>query len=149
MGHFAAGVTVLTTVLGERLHGITVSAFASLSLEPPMVLACLEKKTVMHDLLLKSRRFAVNILSEEDEAVSRYFADNSRLKGTEFTPGTYRAGSNGSPILLGATAFAEANVVAGHDGGDHTIFVGEVTNLGVLSERRPLVFYRGGYRSLS
>jgi flavin reductase (DIM6/NTAB) family NADH-FMN oxidoreductase RutF len=148
MGHFPAGVTVLTTALGERLHGMTVSAFASLSLEPPMVLAAVEKRTVMHGLLERSRLFAVSILGEEDEAVSRYFADNSRLRGAEFTPGTYRAGLNGSPILLAANAFIEAKVVAGHDGGDHTIFVGEVTNLGVLSEKPPLIFYRGGYRSL-
>jgi flavin reductase len=148
LGHFASGVTVLTTRLDERLHGMTVSALCSVSLEPLLVLASIEKVTQMHALLLESRVYAVSILGARDEATSRFFADDRRLAGVEFAPGSYRVGATGCPILAQATAFLEARVRAVYDGGDHSIFLGDVVNLEVLSDEPPLIFYRGGYATL-
>jgi flavin reductase (DIM6/NTAB) family NADH-FMN oxidoreductase RutF len=148
LGHFPVGVTVMTTCVGERLHGMTVSAFCSVSLEPLLVLVCVEKVTHMHQLVEQSRVFAVNVLGAGDEATSRFFADDARLRGPEFIPGSYRAGATGCPILNQATAYVEARVRQSYDGGDHTIFLGEVVALDVTSENPPLVFYRGGYTTL-
>jgi flavin reductase (DIM6/NTAB) family NADH-FMN oxidoreductase RutF len=148
LGHFASGVTIMTIGAGGRLHGMTVSAFASVSLEPPLVLVCVEHSTLMHRLLEEQGAFAVNILGERGEAVSRFFADNARLDGPEFREGSYRLGVTGSPILLDATSYLEARVYGRHDAGDHTVVVGEVLALEVLNETDPLIFYRGGYRQL-
>jgi len=148
MGHFASGVTIMTTSASGRLHGMTVSAFASVSLEPPLILVCVEHSTLMHRLLEETNVFAVNILSERGEATSRFFADNARLEGPEFREGSYRPGLTGSPILLDATAYLEARVHGKHEAGDHTVVVGEVIHLEVLTEEDPLIFYRGGYRGL-
>ena len=148
LGHFASGVTIMTISAGGRLHGMTVSAFASVSLEPPLILVCVEHSTLMHQLLHEKSTFAVNILGERGEATSRFFADNARLEGPEFREGSYRLGATGSPILLDATAYLEARVYGRHDAGDHTVVVGEVLGLEVLGETDPLIFYRGGYRQL-
>ena len=138
----------MTISAGGRLHGMTVSAFASVSLEPPLVLVCVEHSTLMHRLLGEQGAFAVNILGDRGEATSRFFADNARLEGPEFREGSYRLGVAGSPILTEATAYLEATVRGRHEAGDHTIVVGEVVALEVVSEVDPLIFYRGGYRQL-
>lgn len=148
VGHFASGVTVLTTRLDEQLHGMTVSAFCSVSLEPLLVLASIEKVTRMHALLLESQVYAVSILGAKEEATSRFFADDRRLAGVEFAPGAYRIGVTGCPILPQATAYLEARVRAVYDGGDHSIFLGEVVSAEVVSDDPPLIFYRGGYATL-
>lgn len=148
MSHFPSGVTVLTTRLDDRLHGMTVSALCSVSLEPLLVLASIEKVTQMHAYLLESRVYAVSILGAKEEATSRFFADDRRLAGVEFAPGSYRVGTTGCPILPQATAFLEARVRAVYEGGDHAIFLGEVVNLEVLTDDPPLIFYRGGYATL-
>jgi flavin reductase (DIM6/NTAB) family NADH-FMN oxidoreductase RutF len=138
----------MTMAAPDRLHGMTVSAFASVSLEPLLILVCVERSTLMHRLLGETKTFAVNVLSEHGEATSRFFADNARLEGPEFRDGSYRLGVTGSPILLDATAYLEARVHGRHEAGDHTVVVGEVIHLEVLSEEDPLIFYRGGYRAL-
>jgi flavin reductase (DIM6/NTAB) family NADH-FMN oxidoreductase RutF len=148
MGHFPSGVTVLTTIVGEQLHGMTVSAFCSVSLEPLLVLATIEKSTRMHALLLESHLYGVSILGANDEATSRFFADDRRLAGVEFAPGSYRIGVTGCPILPQAIAFLEARAQAVYDAGDHSIFLGEVVNAEVLRDDPPLIFYRGGYATL-
>jgi flavin reductase (DIM6/NTAB) family NADH-FMN oxidoreductase RutF len=148
MGHFATGVTIMTMASPDRLHGMTVSAFASVSLEPLLILVCVERSTLMHRLLRETKTFAVNVLSEHGEATSRFFADNVRLEGPEFRDGSYRLGVTGAPILLEATAFLEARVHGTHEAGDHTVVVGEVIATEVLTEDDPLIFYRGGYRRL-
>jgi flavin reductase (DIM6/NTAB) family NADH-FMN oxidoreductase RutF len=148
LGHFASGVTIMTISAGGRLHGMTVSAFASVSLEPPLILVCVEHSTLMHQLLQDAGAFAVNILGERGEATSRFFADNARLEGPEFREGSYRLGTTGAPVLSDATAYLEARVYGRHDAGDHSVVVGEVVALEVSSETDPLIFYRGGYRQL-
>jgi flavin reductase (DIM6/NTAB) family NADH-FMN oxidoreductase RutF len=148
VGHFASGVTVMTTRAAGRMHGMTVSAFASVSLQPLLVLVSVERSTVMHRLLDESRSFAVNILDERSEATARFFADNARLQGEEFRAGSYRTGTTGAPILTEAIACLEARVHSTLTAGDHTIVVGEVVGLQILNDGEPLIYFRGGYRRL-
>ncbi len=148
MGHFASGVTIMTTTSGGRMHGMTVSAFASQSLEPLLILVSVERSTEMHKLVMASRAFAINILGEHAERTARFFADNARLKGSEFVQGAYRLGVSGAPLLDEAVAYLEATVDSTLDAGDHSIIVGKVTALEVRSDAEPLVYFRSGYRSL-
>jgi flavin reductase (DIM6/NTAB) family NADH-FMN oxidoreductase RutF len=149
MGHFASGVTIMTTTAAGRMHGMTVSAFTSQSLEPLLILVSVERSTVMHQLVMDSKAFAINILDEHGEATARFFADNARLNGTEFTVGTYHLGVTGSPILEEAMAYLEATVDRTLDAGDHTVVVGRVVALKVVRDAAPLIYYRSGYRGLA
>lgn len=149
VGHFASGVTVMTTAVGKRLHGMTVSAFASVSLEPLLILVSVERSTVMHRMVLESGAFAINLLGERSENTARFFADNARLDGPEFREGAYHLGVTGSPILEEATGYVEATIDDSHEAGDHTIIVGQVVGLNVVREEGPLIYYRSGYRQLS
>jgi flavin reductase (DIM6/NTAB) family NADH-FMN oxidoreductase RutF len=146
MGHFASGVTIMTTTAGGRMHGMTVSAFSSQSLDPLLILVSVERSTVMHQLVLESRAFAISILDEHGEGTARFFADNARLDAPEFREGAYRIGTTGSPILEEATAVLEATVHSTLEAGDHSIIVGRVTALEVLRDAQPLIYYRSGYR---
>jgi flavin reductase (DIM6/NTAB) family NADH-FMN oxidoreductase RutF len=146
LSRFISGVTVVTT-LGKdnRPAGITVSAFSSVSLEPPLVLACIDKRASLHDHLTEGRCFAVNILAEDQQGLSRLFAskDEDRFDGA-----CYGWGVSGAPLLDGALAYIECRVVGTYPGGDHTIIVGEVEATG-LADHKPLAYYRGGYAHLA
>ncbi len=145
MGHFATGVTIITThaATGE-LHGLTANAVASLSLVPPLLLICVDKKAESYPSFGESGVFTVNILSSDQEALSRRFAVSG---GNKFEGVSYRIGANGAPILEGSLGFLECRITANHDGGDHTIYVGEVQEA-QTREGKPLLFYRGGYREI-
>ena len=146
LSRFASGVTVVTTKDGQgEFHGITVSAFCSVSLEPPLVLICIEKTTVSHDALVESGVFAVNVLGETQASVAEHFASPSadKFDGLDLV-----AGSAGLPILAGIAAVLECSVVQIHDGGDHSIFVGGVDRARV-SEAQPLLYFRGEYARIS
>jgi len=145
MSRFASGVTVVTTrdEAGQP-SGITVSSFASLSLEPPLVLICIDKRTHIHSLLVEGRHFAVNVLAEDQEILSRRFAsrDVDRFSGTGYTDGV-----TGVPILNDVLTAIECRVVQVCTGGDHTIFIGEVEHA-LVSDGKPLAYFRGGYAQL-
>ncbi|HSB08332.1 MAG TPA: flavin reductase family protein [Blastocatellia bacterium] len=145
LGRFASGVTVVTTI-GEdnKPAGITVSAFASVSLDPPFVLACVDRRASVHDCLTEGKHFAVNILAEDQEHLSRLFASKDQDR---FSRATYRAGVTGAPVLEGAAASLECRVVYAYPGGDHTIIVGEVESTSV-ADHKPLAYHRGGYTRL-
>lgn len=146
LGRFVSGVTVITTLdKNNRPAGITVSAFSSLSLEPPLILACIEKRASVHAYLSEDTHFAVNILAEDQEHLSRRFSskDLDRFDATG-----YKEGANGSPLLDGALAYIECRVLETYPGGDHTIVVGEVESVSV-GDHRPLAYYRGGYSQLA
>jgi len=146
LGHFASGVTVVTTAGDDgHLRGITVSAFSSLSLDPPLVLICVEKRASIYDHLKEGGFFAVNMLAEDQELISRRFAtkDTDRFDGIG-----YITGATGCPILTGTLAFVECRIVNLYPGGDHTIFVGEVEAMGT-TEGKPLAYFRGGYSKLA
>lgn len=145
LGHFAASVSVVTAKVPQRGPvGITVTAFTSLSLEPPLVLVCIDKRARIHDALERDGYYAVNILREDQEFISRRFASS---EPDQFREIGYREGASGAPLIGGAIAIAECRIVDLLPGGDHTIFVGEVEATHV-SEGKPLVYFRGGYAAL-
>jgi flavin reductase (DIM6/NTAB) family NADH-FMN oxidoreductase RutF len=147
LSRFASGVTVVTTVdERERAHGMTVSAFASLSLDPPLVLLCVDHAASMFGVLDAATHFAVNILAEDQAALSRRFSDEAmelRFDGIAWSPGT-----GGVPVLAGTAAAIECRRHAKHDAGDHAIFIGEVVGGSAEGGRRPLVYFRGTYGRL-
>ncbi len=145
LGHFATGVTVVTTHGGGgRYFGLTANAFSSVSLVPPLVLVCVDKKAESYASFEQSKIFTVNILAADQEDISRRFAVSG---GEKFEGVSYRIGANGAPILGGVLAYIECKIVAAYEGGDHTIYLGEIEETGTV-EGKPLLFYRGGYRSL-
>lgn len=146
LSHFASGVTVVTTWDEEaRPIGLTVSAFASVSLEPPLVLVCVDHKAQCFPALRASGRFAVNVLAAEHEAVSKRFAVSQPEK---FEVVAYRPGPLGLPLLPEALAHLECRTVHAHPGGDHTIFVGEVESARARPGE-PLLYFRGAYATIT
>ena len=145
MAHFATGVTVLTTALGEEVHGMTANAVCSVSLDPLLVLVCVSKQARTHAVLSESGVFALNVLAEEQEHLSRLFADDAMDAAHRLTGLSYRRGVTGAPILADCLAYVDCRVVAVYPGGDHTIFVGAVEDAGVLREGQPLIFFRGAH----
>ena len=145
MGHFATGVTVITSIrTSGELHGLTANAFTSVSLIPPLLLVCIDKNAESYPCFDESRIFTVNVLAADQEAISRKFAVTG---GDKFTGVSYRIGANGAPILDGALAYLECRVTEKIDGGDHTIYIGEIEQA-ETKEGKPLLFFRGGYREL-
>ncbi|HVR43138.1 MAG TPA: flavin reductase family protein [Thermoanaerobaculia bacterium] len=145
LSHFASGVTVVTTELDGERFGMTVSAFSSVSLEPPLVLICIEKGTRIHDSIARAERFAVNVLADEQQDVSDQFASRmeDRFSGVELRQGRLKV-----PVLERALAVIECRLHATLPGGDHTVYVGEVVGA-ELGEGRPLIYYRGTYHTLA
>ena len=144
---WASGVTVVTSRHGERVHGMTVSAFASVSLDPPLVLICASKSSNTYEVIEEGRVFAANILAADQQDLSNKFAskkeEHLRFEGLD-----WQEGATGAPILPGALAALDCRVVAAHDAGDHVIYVGQVEAV-VLDEGRPLIYYGAGYRALT
>jgi len=146
LGHFATGVTIVTTCDADaRPSGLTVSAFASLSLDPPLVLVCVDHKSQTYPALRETGRFAVNVLTIGQEALSRRFA-STQLDKFDGLP--YRISELGLPLLASALAHLECVTVSTHVEGDHTVFVGRVERTGV-NDGDPLLYYRGRYDRLS
>ena len=145
MGHFATGVTVITTRDGSgKPYGLTANAFSSLSLDPPLVMVCVDKAADCYGCFEQTQVFAVNILAEDQEDLSRRFA----TKGIDKFEGTpHHQGTLGVALLDGAVASFECRLVAGHDGGDHTIYVGQIETAEASGDR-PLLFFKGQYRRL-
>ena len=145
LGHFATGVTIVTTCNADSLPaGLTVSAFASLSLEPPLVLVCVDHKSQSYPALRESGRFAVNFLTTGQDAVSRRFA-STRLDKFDGVP--FHVSDLGLPLLEEALAHIECTTVSTHVEGDHTIFVGRVERARV-GGGEPLLYFRGQYHRI-
>ena len=146
LSRFASGVTVVTTRDADaRPLGLTVSAFCSVSLTPPLVLVCIERTAHAHVAFQTSGVFVVNFLAADQEHLSRLFASREPDK---FAGLGYSAGLDGAPVLTDALAALECRVRHAYEGGDHTIFVGEVEHTTLREGAQPLVYYRGGYASL-
>ena len=144
MGHFATGVAVVTTRDPDTGTpcGLTVSAFTSVSLEPLLVLVCIEKHADSHECIRRAGYFAVNILPFHGEWLSRRFAGAEPLE--KFQGVAFREERTGAPILEDAMGWLDCRVHAVHPAGDHSIFVGEVL-AGDAHEDAPLIFFRGEY----
>ena len=146
LGRFASGVTVVTTRDAEhKPQGLTVSAFTSLSLDPPLVLICIDNKSGSHSAFLKSGAFVVNLLADDQESLSRHFASKTPDK---FAGVVYREGINRMPVLEGALANLECRLVRAHEGGDHTIFIGEIETT-TIRGGQPLLYFQGKYARLN
>jgi flavin reductase (DIM6/NTAB) family NADH-FMN oxidoreductase RutF len=145
MSHFVSGVTVVTTEHDGKQYGLTVASFASLSLNPPLVLVCVEKAVKSHDAIAAARSFGVSMLEEGQADISGRFASRSDEK---FAGLSFRRGTLGVPLIEGAICTLECRVSQQLPGGDHSIFVGEVVDA-QTSEGKPLVYFRSGYRQIT
>ena len=143
MGSWPSGVTIVTSRAGEKIHGMTVSDFSGVSLDPPLALVCAAKSSVTTGVIEEGRCFGVNILRLDQDALSNKFATKKdefkRFDGVE----TFEA-ITGAPLLRAALVNLDCRVVATHDAGDHLVFVGEIEEAHV-GDGEPLLFFRGGY----
>lgn len=147
MGHFATGVTVVTTRVGDEMFGMTANAVTSLSLNPPQVLVCVDKRAAMLEHLRASKCYAMNLLAESQQDISTRFA----MKGPkEFSDLDWFAAETGSPVFRASLAYVDCRVVDIAPGGDHDIFIGEIVAGDLLNPtEKPLLYYSGAYRAIS
>jgi len=146
LGHWTTGVAIVGTRVAGRPWGLTANAFASVSLDPPLVLVCVDLDADTHDGLRESGLFAVSVLAEEQERLARRFAASDIAD--KFEGVAWREEVTGAPVLEDAVAWLDCRVWARYPAGDHTIFVGQVV-AGDAAERAPLLYYRGGYGRLT
>lgn len=146
LSSWASGVTIVTSRAGERVQGMTVSAFCSVSLTPPLVLVCAAKDTITHGIIQDAKAFGVSILASEQSELSNRFASKKdelrRFEGLRCEDG-----ATGCPRIPGALAWLDCRVVEAVDAGDHVVYVGEVV-AGDVGGEQPLVFFRSRYAKL-
>jgi len=147
MGHFVTGVTVVTALDGERPQGITVNALSSVSLDPPLVMVALDRGRFITPTVRRARRYAVNILADDQQALSDCFAGAPVEPGREeFCGAAWHAGTTGLPVIDGAIATLECTVVETFSAGDHDLFIGRVDALDNEEHHpQPLLYYRRRY----
>jgi flavin reductase (DIM6/NTAB) family NADH-FMN oxidoreductase RutF len=145
MGHFATGVTVATVNQNGEIYGMTANAVTSLSLHPPLVLVAVDKTAAMHAALTASRHFALNILSEAQEHLSRRFAQRGPKDVNDLT---WITASSGAPVLADTLAWVDCRLTEILPGGDHDIFIGEIL-AGDSHDGAPLLYFCGKYRRLA
>jgi flavin reductase len=146
MGSFATGVTIITVDLDGEVHGMTANAFASVSLDPMLVLVCVDHSTRTHAHLHAKKRFGINVLREDQRAISEYYARPERDHEHAETEAGARFDRtvHGTPILHGALAYLECRLHSSQEAGDHTVFIAEVEDV-VVRTGEPLLFFRGKY----
>lgn len=147
MGHFVTGVTVISALDGERPLGITVNALSSVSLDPPLVMVALDRRRFLTPIVRAAGRYAVNILSEDQQALSDCFAGAPVEPGREaFCGASWHAGPTGLPLIDGAIATLECTVVETFSAGDHDLFIARVDGLANEAHHpMPLLYYRRRY----
>lgn len=150
MGCFATGVTIITVDLDGEVHGMTANAFASVSLDPMLVLVCVDHSTRTHAHLHAKKRFGINVLSENQRAISEYYARAERThENAEAEAGArFDRTRQGTPMLHGSLAYLECRLHSAEVAGDHTIFIAAVEHA-VVREGEPLLFFRGKYREVA
>jgi flavin reductase (DIM6/NTAB) family NADH-FMN oxidoreductase RutF len=148
MGSWGTGVTIVTTAGEDGIpYGLTVSSFTSVSLEPPLILVCLDNRLSGIGLFQTAKHFGVSILADSQEDVSRVFAK----KGSERPASLFTVGRAGVPLIRGALVGLECEVAATYPGGDHTIFLGRPLSIDVMAAEKgekPLLYFRGRYERL-
>jgi len=142
--HWASGVTIVTARADDRIHGMTVSAFNAVSLDPPLVLVCADRSSNTQPLMSEGGVFAVNVLAADQEALSNKFA-SKKEEWTRFEGLNWETAMTGAPILSGTVASLDCKVVSAHDAGDHLIYVGSVEWARIHAEREPLLYFGGSY----
>jgi 3-hydroxy-9,10-secoandrosta-1,3,5(10)-triene-9,17-dione monooxygenase reductase component len=142
LGNFASGITVITANTDEGPIGFTCQSFSSLSLDPPLVAFAPARTSRTWPQLREIGRFCVNVLAEDQEDVSRNFACSGpdKFAGVPWAPSAH-----GSPVLADVVAWIDGQLWAEYDGGDHTIAVARVLDLGARPDRRPLLYHQGSY----
>ena len=150
MAQFVTGVTVVTVARGSgQVHGMTANAFASVSLDPQLVLVCVDHNARTHPILREQKRFGINVLREDQHELAVYFAQVEQDHESGERLGVkMRMTEKGTPLLVGSLARLECRLVAAHEAGDHTIFVGEVERA-EIEDGWPLVFHGGKYQRLA
>ena len=150
MGCFATGVTIVTVDLDGGVHGMTANAFASVSLDPMLVLVCVDHTTRTHAHLHAKKRFGINVLCEDQRAISEYYARPERThEHAELEGGArFERTKHGTPMLQGSLAYLECRLHSAEEAGDHTIFIAEVEEV-VVREGEPLLFFRAKYRKVA
>lgn len=150
MARFATGVTVVAARYGPLLAGMTANAIASISIDPPLMLASVGQRSETHRAIEGSHSFAISILSAEQRALGDCFAQpTTAAKLRRFCDAPWHEAETGSPILDGAIAFFDCRLVAQHPAGDHSLFVGEIVAAGYEEGAEPLVWYGSRYRALA
>lgn len=150
MGRFATGVTVVAARHGPLLAGMTANAIASISIDPPLMMASIARKAETHAAIVGSHAFAVSVLDREQRDLAECFAQPTTAnKLKRFCDAPWHEAETGSPILEGALAYFDCRLTAQHDGGDHAIFIGEIVAAGYREDAEPLLWYASGYRELA
>ena|SRR5690625_4769462 len=142
IGHFTSGVTIVTALDEDIKYGITASSVTSVSLEPPLLLVCINKNTGTSDVISKTGVFSVNILHSEQGQLARKFATPNSDK---FADVDTTVGYLGLPLLQDSHASLECRVTESISAGTHYVFIGEVVNIMTNSEKKPLAYYRGKF----
>lgn len=145
LGMFATGVTVITTAIGDQIHGMTANAFMSVSLQPPLVLISVDRRTKMCSMLHHEQRFGVSVLAADQHALSDRFAG----RVTDHAPEPSFALVHETPLVEGAAARFVARVARSYWGGDHSLFLGKVEYAHRDPDARPLLFHGGQYGRLT
>jgi flavin reductase (DIM6/NTAB) family NADH-FMN oxidoreductase RutF len=149
LAQFATGVTVITAERTPgKVHGMTANSFTSVSLDPLLLLICVAQNAQLLPMLKAKKSFGVNVLRQEQEAISRYFAQTEDLPQVETELGIrYRWTSSGIPLLEAALVHLACNVVSSYIAGDHTVFIGEVESIEVY-DGEPLLYFRRDYHKI-
>jgi flavin reductase len=150
MAHFATGVTVVAARHGPLLAGMTANAIATISIDPPLLMASIARKAETHGAIIGSHAFAVSVLADDQRELADCFAQpTTAAKLTRFCDAAWHEAETGSPILEGALAYFDCRLTERHDGGDHAIFLGEIVAAGYREDAAPLLWYGSGYRTLA
>jgi flavin reductase (DIM6/NTAB) family NADH-FMN oxidoreductase RutF len=150
MARFATGVSVVAARHGPLLAGMTANAIASISVDPPLMMASIARKAETHGAIIGSHAFAVSVLADDQQALAECFARPTTAgKLTGFCGAAWHEAESGSPILEGAIAYFDCRLSARHDGGDHTIFIGEIVAAGYREDAEPLLWYASAYHRLA
>jgi flavin reductase (DIM6/NTAB) family NADH-FMN oxidoreductase RutF len=149
LGCFATGITVITLDSENEVHGMTANAFTSVSLDPMLVLVCVDQRARTHAHLHAKKRFGVNVLAENQRAISEYYARPARShdRAAEEAGAAFERTEHGTPVLRGALAYLECRLHSAQDAGDHTIFIAQVEKV-VVHEGDPLLYFASNYRKI-
>jgi flavin reductase len=149
MGSFATGVTIITLDLEGEVHGMTANAFASVSLDPPLLLVCVDHTARTHAHMHAKKRFGINILAAHQREISEYYARpvHTHERAEQEAVARFDRTAQGTPILHGALAYLECRLQSAEEAGDHTIFIAEVEDV-VVRQGEPLLFFRSKYRKV-
>jgi flavin reductase (DIM6/NTAB) family NADH-FMN oxidoreductase RutF len=150
MAHFATGVAVVAARHGPLLAGMTANAIATISIDPPILMASIATKAETHGAIIGSHAFSVSVLTADQQALAECFAQpTTALKLTRFCDATWHEAETGSPILEGALAYFDCRLTERHAVGDHTMFLGEIVAAGYRDDAAPLLWYGSRYLRLA